>query len=286
MLALMTLDEFRTSLVGALFGTVLIVGLWHWFRLMTDRERIDRLRDSLQSPRPAEKPITGAVTALCGCAWILSLMVVWQLISLDRSTTDSADQSLTSQQLLVYTIVQASLQTLLMFGVMVFATKMGRIRWRDCGFRSDQIQEQVTAGMLGFAMAMPIVFLFIMLTAVFRTPDNAHQFIQMMAKSPSVLNYLMIGFSVIILAPLAEELLFRVCMQGLFQQRNPLLAIMVTSLVFALVHGFPDSISLVPLALILGTVYYYYNSYIACVVLHAAFNGFMFLLSLLDPTGM
>ncbi len=50
--------------------------------------------------------------------------------------------------------------------------------------------------------------------------------------------------------------------------------IAINALLFAVIHGFPDMIALVPLALILGWIYQRTQSYIAIVTTHAAFNTF------------
>ncbi len=76
-----------------------------------------------------------------------------------------------------------------------------------------------------------------------------------------------------ILAPLKEELLFRVILQGWLADRMKKLAIPLTAAVFALVHGAADAPLLVPLALILGALYEYRRSYLEVVAAHAAFNG-------------
>jgi hypothetical protein len=76
-----------------------------------------------------------------------------------------------------------------------------------------------------------------------------------------------------ILAPLLEELLFRVIIQGWFADRIGKLAIPLTAGVFALVHRTSDAALLVPLALILGTLFEYRRSYLEVVAAHAAFNG-------------
>jgi len=76
-----------------------------------------------------------------------------------------------------------------------------------------------------------------------------------------------------ILAPLLEELLFRVILQGWFADRAGKLAIPLTAGLFAMVHRTSDAALLIPLALILGTLFEYRRSYLEVVAAHAAFNG-------------
>ena len=80
--------------------------------------------------------------------------------------------------------------------------------------------------------------------------------------------------TVIVLAPAAEELIYRVAIQGsLVRWMSPNRAMLVVALLFSSVHGWPDMLALFPLALILGYVYHQRHSFLAVVVLHALFNA-------------
>ena len=76
-----------------------------------------------------------------------------------------------------------------------------------------------------------------------------------------------------VLAPVLEELLFRVIIQGWFADRVGKLAIPLTAGAFALIHRTSDAALLVPLALVLGVLFEYRRSYLEVVAAHAAFNG-------------
>jgi membrane protease YdiL (CAAX protease family) len=83
-----------------------------------------------------------------------------------------------------------------------------------------------------------------------------------------------IALSVVIVAPLAEELLYRVLLQGWTQAHiTPWKAIVFSATIFSLAHQEHDWLPLFPLALILGYVYHRTHSYLAVVVLHALFNA-------------
>ncbi|HEY3964048.1 MAG TPA: CPBP family intramembrane glutamic endopeptidase, partial [Planctomycetaceae bacterium] len=88
--------------------------------------------------------------------------------------------------------------------------------------------------------------------------------------------------SAVILAPVAEELLYRVLLQGWAQgQMASWKAIVFSSFVFVVQHDPFDWLPLIPLALILSYVYNRRRSYLAVVVLHALFNGVMLALAAL-----
>ena len=86
------------------------------------------------------------------------------------------------------------------------------------------------------------------------------------------------------MAPIGEELLYRVIIQGVLQRHlPPSVSIVISSVVFSAVHGFPDAIGLFPLALILGYLYWRTGSYLTIVTTHAVFNGATVILTLLSP---
>ncbi len=73
----------------------------------------------------------------------------------------------------------------------------------------------------------------------------------------------------VILAPLYEELLFRVVLQGwLTSVVDPRYAIPIVALIFGAIHGLPDGIALLPLAGVLGYVFYRRHSYVSVLVIH------------------
>ena len=76
-----------------------------------------------------------------------------------------------------------------------------------------------------------------------------------------------------VLAPLKEELVFRVILQGRLADLIGKWAIPITAVLFSAIHGANDAPLLVPLALILGALYEYRRSYIEVVAAHAAFNA-------------
>ncbi len=86
----------------------------------------------------------------------------------------------------------------------------------------------------------------------------------------------------IVVGPFAEELLYRVVLQGWIQsQIESWKAIAFSTVIFCLAHDPTDMLPLVPLALILGYIYYRRRSYLALVVAHALFNATTITLALL-----
>ncbi len=59
------------------------------------------------------------------------------------------------------------------------------------------------------------------------------------------------------------------------------MALMLSSILFGLVHGIPDGIALLPLAFALGYTYLQRRSYITVILVHFFFNAFNLLLAVL-----
>lgn len=143
----------------------------------------------------------------------------------------------------------------------------------------------IALGLQGFLLAYPGVLGILLLSANQRSRETQHQLITTLQDHPTVTIIVLTVLGAIILAPLVEELVFRVVFQGLL--RNWLDAgssILIASLLFSWMHGWPDSIALIPLALVLGWIYERTNDAWAVVVTHFLFNVFNMALALLvDP---
>lgn len=99
--------------------------------------------------------------------------------------------------------------------------------------------------------------------------------------SPMLIQFI----GVAIMAPLAEEIVFRACIQGTLQQGLPAwLAILIASLVFGVMHLSPISIIYATLlGILMGWIYYAFNSIIPSMIFHFGFNLLSLLLSESTP---
>ena len=131
---------------------------------------------------------------------------------------------------------------------------------------------RVWLGMWGFAIAYLPVSLLLLAVSPIQTP---HPLIEQFLKNPTSEMWRALLFSAIVVAPLFEEFLFRVLLlNSLRQLLDPLLAILISSAIFAMIHGLVDAIPLYPLALVLGFLYYRTGSYLSVVTMHAMFNAY------------
>lgn len=98
---------------------------------------------------------------------------------------------------------------------------------------------------------------------------------------------LQLAIAAVVVAPLAEELLFRGLLLSFLIRtlHRPWLAIAITALAFGMIHTTQpqDVLPLISLGIILGYVRVRYNSLTLCVFAHAVFNSRTIGLLLLNP---
>lgn len=151
------------------------------------------------------------------------------------------------------------------------------------GFHLDGFLGQIRDGVKGFiASAFPVVLL-LLASSSLRTEEKIHPLLKLLQEAGWGEITMLVFLSAAIVAPLLEELLFRVILQNSLAEFLPAwVAIGISSILFALVHGFPDAIPLLAFAVILGTVYHYRRSYLTVVLIHMLFNIFNLVVTLLS----
>ncbi|MFQ5730898.1 MAG: lysostaphin resistance A-like protein [Planctomycetaceae bacterium] len=152
---------------------------------------------------------------------------------------------------------------------------LGDRRFREFGIRLDRWRRDLRDGSLGYLAALPLVLAVYAMTSPLRGAGyREHAYMRLLQGEGGWGPTLWIAVAVIVAAPLVEELLYRVILQGALRSKLPAAAaIGISSVLFAGVHGFPDSLALVPLGIVLGYVFEKRRSWLAVVVLHALFNA-------------
>ncbi len=151
-------------------------------------------------------------------------------------------------------------------------------------FREENWQEEVRAGVELVLLVFPWTVLLGLISSLWKTPEDLHPLLQSLHDGNFEL-IVGIGITAVIIAPLIEELLFRVLLlNGLIESGglNRFVAWVVVSVCFSLAHGFADALQLLPLSLSLGWCLLRRQSYLAIVTAHALFNGLMMLISLIS----
>lgn len=143
------------------------------------------------------------------------------------------------------------------------------------GMRCDQPGQQLKAGLLGLVAVVIPMGIVLLLTSPIRGTETEHPFLKLLRETGAGNELLLIVLSAVVIAPLKEELMFRVVLQSWLEEFCPPgLAVTLAALTFAAIHGFPDSLALLPLAVGLGILYQKRRSYLAVVSMHALFNAY------------
>ncbi len=128
--------------------------------------------------------------------------------------------------------------------------------------------------------ALRLLIVLISIAISGETPKS-HPFLEMLDQGIGIPMIAMILVMAVFVAPIVEELQFRVvALGGIAQLGWPKAALVVSSILFAFAHGFPDSIALIPLAFALGYTYLRRRSYVTVMLVHFLFNAFNMLLAL------
>jgi len=161
----------------------------------------------------------------------------------------------------------------------------------NLGFHIHQLPGGALRGAVGFGVVAPLVLLSLMgtewtLEAFHHTESHIHVMLKMLGQSETPSSRALILFSVLIIAPISEELFFRGFIQtilvGLFARfRRDKIAsaaprwipVLLTSLLFTLAHPWWSWPPIFVLALCLGYAYERTGNLWAPITIHALFNA-------------
>lgn len=162
-------------------------------------------------------------------------------------------------------------------------------RLEDLGLHTAQPARECGRGIaLAMVALPPVLALSLAFTALgWRDPDAAHPLLEHLRADHDGQLWPRIAFLAVVLAPLQEELLFRVYLQGTLERVHGVgVALLISSVLFCAVHyerGRPDYLALAPLAFLLGWLYWRRHSYLAVLSAHATFNALNLWLATLLP---
>lgn len=171
------------------------------------------------------------------------------------------------------------------------------IRYRNpisvLGLRWTRWRREIPLAILALLSIYPLIILVqLIVQAIVEkyTPGVTapQEIVQFLADSPGLQERLLLAFLAIVMAPLAEETIFRGFMFGTMRQfwgRWP--AIIISSVVFALIHShIPALPGLFILAVFLTLVYERTGSLWAPIMLHAIFNTVTIVGTIFFPSSM
>jgi membrane protease YdiL (CAAX protease family) len=190
------------------------------------------------------------------------------LVRLSAEQTHPATPSLSGVQLMcgINLLIAVLLPVILTDGLRQTAAGVG--------LSGQRIIHQMWLGLQAFLAAVWPTTLLLALSSFWRNEETQHSYLQALREHADAQWIAWIVLSAVVAAPLAEELIFRVVLQGWLSERcSGPTALGITAAVFALVHGWHDALPLVPLSLILGYVFHQTRRYWTCVTTHALFNA-------------
>jgi uncharacterized protein len=152
----------------------------------------------------------------------------------------------------------------------------------EFGFKTARLGQQAADGVEGFLIALLPMMATMLLMWPYRTRDTQNPLLKLLSDSGDPTTLILIGVVAIVIAPLSEEMMFRVILQGwLTSVVDAKFAIPVVAVTFAAIHGVVDGLALLPLAFVLGYVFHRRHSFVTVVVIHGLFNATMLALALL-----
>lgn len=133
-----------------------------------------------------------------------------------------------------------------------------------------------------FASIGPVIIVLVVLRKLNPQEPTSHALLDFLRENRSHEAILWVSAAALVAAPLLEELLYRVILQGALRAHvSGNMSIAIVAVLFCAAHGWPNMVGLLPLAIVLGVLYDRTNSYLAIVTTHAAFNMCMLALAAL-----
>jgi membrane protease YdiL (CAAX protease family) len=156
----------------------------------------------------------------------------------------------------------------------------------DLGCDGSHLRADLRLGFLGFLAAVLPVYGLQWLVSQWFEPSE-HPLVKLIKDQPNVGLLALASFSAVVVAPVSEELLFRVVLQGWLERRVrllrrrgfrlagwlPGLPILVSAAFFATMHQGYDRIALFVLAIFLGYLYQRTHRIFPSIVLHGCVNA-------------
>ena len=188
------LGYFLFSLLGAAVFFV----WWHVLLKLQSRQPLLEYRER---PAVGWSPIAFYLAAI----WIVMLLV-YRFGRPTKAETPSID--LRDVQTQIFSSV-----TILLLLLAILAMTKGQTL-ANFSIRFSRIREQITDGVIGFLASMAPVMLVLLATSMLRKKETQHAFLKFLESDPGWTTILWIGLTAVVVTPVAEELLFRVILQG------------------------------------------------------------------------
>lgn len=258
------------SVVVGIFGGCLASTIWSLAAFL-DRNIASPIPKRQVSDQQAAWP---ALATWLACSWILlSLLLPVMLHVISPAPKPAAEFTMTQVLFLV-----AQNTIIMLFLLLAIDPR----RFRAVGIISPEpVQDLISALWATPLMLTGAAILRISLSPWIK-PEDSHPILKMLSFDSPWINIVLLLFTAAIVAPLFEELLFRVILQGWLTRllgRN--WSIPLVAIAFAAVHGWPDAVPLLLVGFMLGILFDRRRSWLSVVALHSFFNATMLIMQVL-----
>lgn len=220
-----------------------------------------------------------------GAAQVLIFALFWVLSRLGVPFELIGDTVLQT----VVTAVIYTLSLAIAVGVPVLIKKHRRASWEEIGLGRLPTWTDIGLAPLGFIVYFIVSAILILLATQFLPGFDVEQTQEIGFENIAQRHeYLMAFITLVVIAPVAEEALFRGYLYGHMRKRIPIwLAMVITSIVFGAVHGQLNvAIDTFALSMIMCSLREITGSIWSGILLHMAKNGLAFYLLFVNPTLM
>ncbi|MEX2111840.1 MAG: CPBP family intramembrane glutamic endopeptidase [Pirellulales bacterium] len=272
------MEEQGSYLTGVLMLALLAGSLMVWAALV-DRG-VKRHAPLIYEPR-LPVPWSGLDVIVLG----ITVLLLQSLLVGAAAVATGTEPTMKSPAVLGAIVVSRGVWLLFAIGYLVrragaYADDMGfdLRRWR---------YDLRVAGLTFLAAIVPVYGAQLVLTQVFGYKSE-HALVQLSKEAPNAGVLLLVSLAAVLVAPLVEEFMVRVVLQGWlekkqqeYRQRRGDLSespagfgpIVVSAAIFAALHGWPDAIALFLLSLFLGYVYQRTHRIVAPLAIHVLVNS-------------
>ena len=187
---------------------------------------LDVLKALNASPAPplidwrARRPVPWGVLDLVAILVIFALLAIGIGVSVRQWTGLTAGtemESLTLGQRQWLTIANMAVSLLTLAICLPLMLLRPATRWRDFGWSWTTLGRDVRLGLVGFVMLAPPVYAIQGILVYFWKP-SAHPLMEMFKGTPNAAFFATLIAAAVIVAPLVEEMLFRVFLQGFLEK--------------------------------------------------------------------
>lgn len=198
------------SVAAAVVLTILLACVWGWTRAL-GRWRAGACILPLEPRRPVPWGLLDVVFTVFVflTALVVTMSIVRHVFGVDLSV-DPAGMTPGARAVgVLLDAVCRVLTVIISSGVIMLRTKAS---WDDLGIAVRRIASDIRLGVAAFVMLAPPVYGVQVLLAQWLKPH--HPLIELLTENPDAVFLSLIGFSAVIVAPIAEEYFFRVLVQG------------------------------------------------------------------------